>query len=375
MAKKKVFETMNGLRGVAALAVVAYHCFTLHDSLNLKYGFLAVDFFFVLSGFVIAHSYDEKLKTNLSLREFILARLVRLYPLYFAGTLVSILVVSIALVAKGNFNTNINKINAIPFALAMAPAPPAVNNWTTALLYPLNFPAWSLFFELVVNITYAMSVRLWTEGKLLILLVLTGSMILMNSEAIADSGWKWGGASIALLRVFYSFPAGVLIYKLYRNRLSLPAIPSPVTVVLLIALLMLPYAWGIQFTILIGFPLLVAFAATCEPEGKLLSVFSVLGSASYAIYAMHAPLLRLTDAALTQLHLQGGLFTEVLFISLIAPFCAIADKFYDSPVRKRLAFLLLQPSKNKVALERAALPQAQYCVRPLGDVDPRRREP
>jgi len=242
--------------------------------------------------------------------------------------------------------------NSIPFALLMLPTPPQTGDWALASLYPLNIPAWSLFFELVVNIIYGITVRLWTEGKLLILLVLTASMLLINGDfGVNDGGWNWASAHIGLLRVFYSFPAGVLIYKLHKRQISFPPIPSPATVVVLVGLLMLPYVWGIQFSVLVGFPLLVALAAPSKPRGVFLPIFSTIGSASYAIYATHVPLHELIGAGLTKLGLSIGLLGDVMLIVLIVPMCVIIDNVYDTPVRKYLARNVLQRSKNVGALE------------------------
>ena len=359
MADKQVFQTMNGLRGVAALAVVAFH-WTLQQPLHLKYGYLAVDFFFVLSGFVIAHSYDERLKGELALRDFILTRLVRLYPLYLGGTFLAILVIIISFIIKGRLiETNVNGANAIPYALLMLPTPPQTNDWAQAHLYPLNGPAWSLLFELIVNIIYAMSVRLWTEGKLIILMTLTAFMLLMSDNFYGDGGWNWSSAYMGLLQVFYSFPAGVLIYKLYKRQISFPAIPSPATVVILLGLLMLPYAWGIQFSVLVGFPLLVALAATSEPNRIFLPIFSMLGAASYAIYAIHQPLHGLISATLTKFGLPIGLLADVILMILIIPICVIIDSFYDTPVRKYLVRKLLRRARNSRALETSNVAESQ----------------
>jgi peptidoglycan/LPS O-acetylase OafA/YrhL len=103
-----------------------------------------------------------------------------------------------------------------------------------------------------------------------------------------------------------------------------------------------PHFWGIQFNVLIGFPLLVALAAASEPKGIFLSIFCALGAASYAIYAIHEPLHGLISAMLTKLSLPTGLLGDFILITSIVPICVIMDKVYDTPVRKYLTSKLLR---------------------------------
>ncbi len=340
MANKQVFQTMNGLRGIAALTIAALH-FGLSAPLKLQYASIAVDFFFVLSGFVISYSYDERLKHNLSFKEFLVIRLVRLYPLYIAGTIIMILVPVLSYLSKGYvIKENIAYINSIPYALLMLPAPPSSYE-AIGYLYPLNAPAWSLFFEIVANIIYALSVRLWTETRILILLSFIAT-ILIFSDQFYEAGWRWADPEMGLLRVFYSFPAGVLIYKFWRRGISFPSIPSPIIAALFLALLMAPHALDAQFSVLLGFPLLVAFAATSEPKGVFLPIFSALGAASYAIYAIHWPLRKFAEAVLSKFGLFSGTTIEIILLILIVPICLIIDNVYDTPVRKYLTRNLLR---------------------------------
>ena len=88
---KQHYELLDGLRGVAALLVVCYHIFegyafaggTMIESIN--HGYLAVDFFFMLSGFVIAYAYDERWNRTLTLKSFFKRRLIRLHPMVVMG--------------------------------------------------------------------------------------------------------------------------------------------------------------------------------------------------------------------------------------------------------------------------------------------------
>lgn len=120
ISRGKQFETLNGLRGVAAMVVVAFHWFG-----GLTNGYLAVDFFYVLSGFVIAYAYGNRLRNGLSLRGFLAIRLIRLYPLYLFGTVLSTLVLAASFAVKGEIiPAEMASFHSLPFALLMAPTPP-----------------------------------------------------------------------------------------------------------------------------------------------------------------------------------------------------------------------------------------------------------
>ena len=261
---------MNGLRGMAALAVVAYH-WSLRHALYLENGFLAVDFFFVLSGFVIAHSYEKRIKHGLKLKEFFLIRIIRFYPLYFLGLALPLFTLVLSYSINGRIlDTRTAEFFAAPFAIFMLPAPPVSLDGKIAYLYILNGPAWSLFLELVVNVLYVMTFRFWTEMRLIVLLAAIGSILFLNivlyGALYADGGWAWNNIHVGFLRVFYSFPAGVLVYRLYKRNIGCPTVPSLVPVAILFLLFILPSSWGIPFDILIGFPVLVTLAARTEPR-------------------------------------------------------------------------------------------------------------
>ncbi len=341
MKDKRTFGTINGLRGVAALVIVAYHS-SLYDALNLKNGFLAVDFFFVLSGFIIAYSYDERLRKGGFITEFFLIRLVRLYPLYLLGTLIPLLPISLLAILKGTvIESSFANLRAVPFAFLMLPAPPTIG-WQQGL-FPLNGPAWSLFLVLVMNMLFALTVRLWTELRILFILICAASILVLEHRfGEISGGWNWVSVHMGILRVLYSFPAGVLIYKLYQKRTPLPSIPSPLIVALFIAFVSVPFDCIVPFARLIGLPILVALAARSEPSITLAPTYATIGTVSYAIYAIHLPLRTILAAVCHKFALPQGLPTDVVFIVLMAPACLLIHNLYDIPVRKYLGRKLLR---------------------------------
>lgn len=357
LSDKRVFGTMNGLRGIAALVVVAIH-WSLGDALGLKYGFLAVDLFFVLSGFVIAYSYEERLKSDLSTGQFFLIRLIRLYPLYFLGTFFSVTAIFLSFLTKGRIiDTNLYAFYSIPFAVLMAPTPVMDSDWTHTSLYPLNLPAWSLFFEIVVNIIYAASVRFWTPFKLSLLMLSVASLLMLNliftGELYGDGGYYWSSFHLGLLRVFYSFAAGVLIYRLWKSGFAFPSTPSPLIIMAFVVLAALPTPMTVPFSVLVGLPILVAFAAGSEPHRAYSVFFKSAGAASYAIYAMHEPLHGFVFATLKKVGLlPEPLLIDSLLIVVIVPFSLLVDRVYDSPLRNALTRRLVhqKPSRKQQIL-------------------------
>ena len=83
--KKVRFLTLDALRGVGAIAVMAGHAGIVLGAYMPPFMYLAVDMFFVLSGFVLAHAYDRKFAEGLSVGAFLKARIARLYPIYLSG--------------------------------------------------------------------------------------------------------------------------------------------------------------------------------------------------------------------------------------------------------------------------------------------------
>jgi len=330
---------MNGLRG---LAVLMFHMPGWFGPATPAFGFLGVDLFFVMSGFVIAHAYEARIAAGLTTRQFLAIRLVRLYPLYFLGLLLSLVVIAAATLGSGAIaGKDVSALRSLPWALAMLPTPNV--SIPDAELYPLNSPAWSLFFEIVANLVYVACWRWARSRNLLLLAGLCAALMLSRPDFYGEGGWNIASIPMGLLRVFYSFPVGVLIYRAHRWW-PLPRLNSFFLLACFVALLMLPEEWVIQFCVLAGFPLLVAFAAQSEP-GRLASpVFAALGGASYAIYAIHIPCFELADT----LRLLAGVappppWAGFLFMAAIVPASLLIDRHYDEPVRRALGRVFIRP--------------------------------
>ena len=171
---KPHYDLLDGLRGVAALTVVCFHLFEAYASSHLdqriNHGYLAVDFFFILSGFVVGYAYDDRW-TKMTVREFLTRRLVRLQPMVVIGALIG----AVMFYTQG---CPVWDVSAVPVAMLlvatlmnafMIPATPGAEIRGVGEMYPLNGPAWSLFFEYIGNVLYALFIRRLSTRALAVL--------------------------------------------------------------------------------------------------------------------------------------------------------------------------------------------------------------
>jgi peptidoglycan/LPS O-acetylase OafA/YrhL len=329
----------DAMRGIAAILVVAYH----FENFSLKLvpsGFVAVDFFFVLSGFVIAQAYEARLAGGLGLARFAEIRLVRLYPLVFLGVMLGLVraLVSTALHQRLAYTPHQIAIG-FPFNLLILPAPTGLSD-----TFPLNGPVWSLFFEMVANVLFAITAFRWPRAALATLIVIggVGIVVVARSVGIADIGWEWRSIAGGFARVAYGFTWGHLLFRLSdRSRERASSWWSLVIIAVLAATLVAPvsgtmgFAWQLTAMLLIA-PVLVAVASRIDLPVQLHKLAAILGDLSYPLYALHLPLMFMIGFVLRKLHVPLIAFPFVLLPVLLAA-AFIAARFFDDPVRARLA--------------------------------------
>ncbi len=352
MAHKDHFIALDGLRGVAALAVIVMHRGRWWNPEGgfLGHGYLAVDFFFLLSGFVIAFAYDGRMATGLSPLRFMGLRLIRLYPLILLGMLLGALWPAIQLMMQSRgapdpaeFAINLTR------GLLLIPDDQALGRGDS--IFPLNGPTWSLFFELVANLVYALAGRRMTTRVLAAIVALSGAAL---AYLAFHGGIDVGGRPATILggipRTAFGFFGGALLYRV----LALAALrgwrpptlkaPFVTTAVLLVAILATPsrFAWNPWFNLFavgVAFPLLVALAAAPGPaKGHGAKLCKLAGDLSYPVYVLHYPIYVLI----------GGLGLGLAKIPAHAPWIGAASaaiiiaaawvalKLYDEPLRRRL---------------------------------------
>jgi len=333
------------MRGVAALIVAGYHADVLWG-FKAGSGYLAVDLFFVLSGFVLAHAYDARFERGMTLLEFMRIRLIRLYPLYLLGlAAVTAAILADYVVAKHVSWTPRGLAESLALSLGFLPTPPGVAPRES--IYPLNTPAWSLAFELVINFAWALTWRYLSNRVLTGIVVIAGLALLAVSSSFGslDVGWTWPSFLAGFPRVTFSFALGVLLLRLRRGGFLQMHVHPVLPVAAVLVLLMiepgvhLRAAYDLTCVVFL-FPLLMLAGAQSPPQRRLARVFAFTGGISYALYVLHFPILEVVFAVFTTLthgHVGkvapwGGLLSMTLFLAI----AWLADKYWDRPIRGRL---------------------------------------
>jgi len=341
---KHHFKILDGLRGVAAVAVVTFHFLEMaipdYSKLFIGHGFLAVDFFFCLSGFVIGYAYDNRIAT-MGLWPFLKARLIRLHPLVLLGSILGLITLLANPLASQPLPYSPGRITLIFLASILlipygAMAERGFNNFS------LNAPAWSLFWEYIANLLYA-TVLFRLRRPWLIVLTLLAAVLLCLIGFHAgrlSGGWSshnfWHGGA----RVFYSFLAGLLIFRskwIIRSRAGFLSL----SILLLLALTM-PYARGGWIreaaVILLYFPLLISLGAGATLSPRMEKLCTLSGDISYPLYMTHYAVIWIFGDYLDRYkpdtpHLA---LVATLGIATMVGFAYLVMVLYDIPLRRYL---------------------------------------
>jgi peptidoglycan/LPS O-acetylase OafA/YrhL len=331
------FVVLDGMRGVAAAAIVVRHCPALFGTLTIPNSQLAVDLFFLLSGFVLAVAYEQRLLHDLTARRFLLVRLIRLYPLYALGTALGLVVAVGAALAHRP-----EALSWPVLAGAVIPAAVMLPSVVTPALFPLDSPAWSLFFELVANWSYGLlgAGRRISTKALFVIVPACGLVFMLCAVALGGvgAGADWPMAITAMPRVGFSFFAGVLLYRAPRPAMAVPA--WAVMAFLLALLWIAPGGWVEPVyqlaVVIVAFPLLVWTAAClAAPAGR--KVYLFLGAVSYGAYALHKPVENLLAGIAAVMHWTIPTpWSGVAFLALLAGAVWALEAVYDKPARRWL---------------------------------------
>lgn len=363
---KPHYNLLDGLRGAAALMVVWYHVFegysfaegTAIESFN--HGYLAVDFFFMLSGFVISYAYDDRWG-KMTLGNFFKRRLVRLHPMLMMGAFIGMITFLMQGGVKwdGSETPFLWTMIALLLTWCFIPAVPGAPHEVrgNGEMFPLNGPSWSLFFEYIGNICYALFVRRLSTKALSVLVGILGVVYVwfavgnVSGYECIGVGWTIDSVNFfgGFLRMMFPFTAGMLLARNFK--------PVKVrgifwmAVIVLFALFSVPFFPSTEslcvngfyemFCIMAAFPVIVWLAASGTTTDKAsTSVCKFLGDISYPLYIVHYPVMYLFYAWLikNRLYTLGETWQVVILIFVINVTLAYAClKLYDEPVRKWLA--------------------------------------
>ena len=228
LPSKPHFEILDGLRGVAAIMVLVFHIFEPYSIVNkatmiIGHGYLAVDFFFALSGFVIGYAYDDRWG-RLSPLDFFKRRIVRLHPMVIAGTILGASLFYLGASPEYSLiaDTPVWKLALyLLLGILLIPMPPSadIRGWQES--YTLDAPCWSLFFEYIANILYALFVRRFSKTALSILVAIAAcaTIFVAFSNGSLSGGWAFEGKhlGIGFVRLAFPFFAGLLLYRMGKT--------------------------------------------------------------------------------------------------------------------------------------------------------------
>jgi len=346
---KEHFEVLDGLRGSAAILIVVFHVFNYSFGWDtplslMHHAYLAVDFFFGLSGFVVAYAYDDRWP-GMSILQFFRIRLIRLHPLVLVGATLGLLGYLL-----DPFGKAINQTPAPMLFLAYAtsllllPSPPVGGreNETQAL----NGPAWSLMQEYLGNIAYALILRRLCASTLGIIFGVSGVLLIWvaNNKGSLDGGWDYPEIWMAPLRLTVSFVMGLWLYRI-QARIRRPRIGLLILSVLLVVVFQAPKfsdAGGLSINglydaacVLFLFPLIIIMGAHSNAGAGMVKLCKFSGRLSYPLYITHITFVYVLANFAHTRHPANSVV--LLCISLLLPFVIavawLAFKYFDEPVR------------------------------------------
>lgn len=257
---KPRFTTLDALRGLMAVVVLIEHCLSKTTLRLFPYGWLAVDVFFILSGFVLAHAYADRVKTWADCGRFLWARVRRLYPLYFLGLVLgafSVLgpvawqSVALGVLCLPDFSGTVIQYGA---------------DTRTGYLFPFNGPSWSLWCEMAVNVAWGAMLVLRVPARYL----LAAGLLAWGVLESLYGGWTTGTAHLGLVRVAIGFPLGVMAYE-YRAYLGIGAFASGLSV------RWLSWLGGISYALYVIHMPVIQLVRQFDPMNSVGTAFAVAG--------------------------------------------------------------------------------------------------
>lgn len=294
------FKVLDSWRGIAALLVATYHfeaASHIHDIAFFAHCFLFVDFFFVLSGFVIAHAYAERIGSGRQLAGFVVRRFGRIYPLHAAVLAAFVTIELLKLILSKGLGiqagtpafdpTGYTPLGALPghFALTTAIGISDTLTW--------NGPDWSISGEFWTYLVFGIVVLASGAWRLPVI-ALTGAIAGLWLATHAKHGID-ATYDLGFVRCLYGFMLGSLVFAARRHlgrvALASPAVIEAGTIAGVIAFMTL--AGRSQVSFLAPFVFAAAtfvFSFEQGPVSRLMSrpSFQKLGDWSYSIYMVHA---------------------------------------------------------------------------------------
>lgn len=373
------YDFLDGLRGFAAILVALFHCALPSQLGLLNLSGYCVDLFFVLSGFVIAANYQLRIQAGMKTGEFLAYRLARLYPMYLIGLAIGV----IGLIWQTQLYQTSYTWQELAFALTynLFYLPYLNINVITLQskvvvgeIFPFNWPAWSLFFEMAVNLLFIINLRyfrLTARSMAALAFVPFAIIILLNH---GDAGWGSKNWFLAVPRVIFGFYAGVVIWEWSRTpryralaaRLNPQRLTWMLAILLMVALVSSTsnpayyrYAFFVGIVLL---PFAVAMATALTTPAAIRPAFAFLGFLSYPLYCLHGAVIHVLEAANAslQLGLKDWSYAATAFAASLVLAVLLATAV-DEPLRRllrnKLKLWFAGASRKTPAVAGKGLPQ------------------
>lgn len=332
---------LDGLRGIAAIAVMLFHFnifFLPQSRLSdivpfLSRAYLAVDLFFLLSGFVMAHVYGRSLALNWRAYgpRFARARFARIYPLFAITTLAMMTI----------FALSGRQITGVSFSgRSVLLQPFLLQQWTSGLSW--NYPSWSISTEAEAYFIFVFLARPLVTGKYPLLMTACCAAIVAGISIASPGGSlnHYHGLP-ALLRTLAEFSLGVLLYRAKSDGAGFPGKWAAIPVVLFLGLAVVT---RFDFLIVGAFACLILYAvAATNTFTELLNSrpLVALGNWSYSIYLLHVPIHYAVMAAfaaggnpVSNLGLSSARLLSLATMLVVVSFSAVNYNYFEAPVRR-----------------------------------------
>lgn len=314
-AKHQRMFQLDGLRGIAAFMIVFYHLSIVYGLGGpFARGYLFVDLFFLLSGFVLTVSTEKKLNTGIGAVEFTWARFKRLWPLVAVGA--GVAVIRAFVIGMADPWT---LLWWLALDLLMIPSLAGVGPF-----YRYNGPQWTLFYELIANFLHALVLKRVGNKAMLVLALAMGAWLIYTvrqhgADTMGVNAPTWATWWNALPRVGFSYILGVWIGRKYREGFrtsSLPwwaALTVPVLGIMAVPYLPLGKVAGDLLFVIAFLPPMMWAVAMAQPPQALRGAMEWLGNYSLPLYCVH----------LTVLVWMSEVFGRTLQVSLLALLAAM----------------------------------------------------
>lgn len=334
------------MRGAAALAVAVFH----FQRSALPGGYLAVDFFFLLSGFVLERTYGARLGNDIGFARFAAIRAIRLLPVHMIGVVLGAGLLGIATLRHWDGAMAFPAIaRSFAFNIFLIPDP------FHPVLFPINLPAWSLFVEMLASLALAWFLAKLSQRRLALVCLL--SFIALVAEGLIRSapsndsstialGHVWDGSEVGLFRAAFSFTLGLLVARNSRHQPRKQTAWAVAIVVVLVAVMAMPLTtqtrlWFDLACVSLVFPLLLLVGSRIEPRRYLAPLATLAGEVSYPLYIVHYGFIRIGWYIFERRLAWSAFATCAANLVLSLTLAWLITRFIDPRIRRALTLRFL----------------------------------